>query len=232
MGTDRAVTIYLHAGTHKTGSKSFQSLLAENRDDLARVGYDVFHGAHRNPRNHVELHLASLRIDRDSLAKHNWPDMVLGPEYEERVRQSVRSFLHASTLPHQVFSNEDLAFLRHADEFARLLDLFGRPPEDFVVIIALRNPRDFLRSFRGQILKKPGRVPSADPASALYVEPDSWLLDYDALVGKFRDAFGHVRIVNYDDAVARDGSILPELLRAIDVDPVSITRTDFRLNVT
>lgn len=226
------MTIYLHAGTHKTGSKSFQSLLAENRHDLARLGYDVFHGTHRNPRNHTELHLASQRLERDSLAKHNWPDMVLGQEYQDQVRKSVRSFLHASTLPHQVFSNEDLAFLRHSDEFARLLDLFGRPAEDFVIIIALRNPHDFLRSFRGQILKKPGRVPSDNPASALYVEPNSWLLDYDTLVANFRDAFAHVRIVDYDDAVARDGSIIPELLRAIDIDPAAITRTDFRLNVS
>ena len=232
MGANRAVTIYLHAGTHKTGSKSFQSLIAESRDDLAALGYDVFRGTHRNPRNHTELHLASQRLNRDSLAKHNWPDMILGPEYEERVRQSVQSFLDASSMPHQVFSNEDLAFLRYPDELARLLHLFQRPPEDFVVVIVLRDRNDFRDSFRRQILKKSGRLPSSNPASALYVETDSWLLHYDALVEAFRQAFGQVRIVGYDEAVSRDGSVLPALLRAIDVDPASITKTDFRLNVT
>jgi hypothetical protein len=226
------MTIYLHAGTHKTGSKSFQAVIAENREALARLGYDVFHGTQRNPRNHTELHLAALRSQRDSLAKHNWPEMIFGAAFEDKVQSSVQGFLKGSMLPHQVFSNEDLSFLRYPDEFARLLRLFGRPSDQFVVVLTLRNKADFLTSFRTQILKKPGRVPLQDPASALYVEEDSWLVDYNALICAFRGVFCHVRVIDYDKATGCDGSVLPALLRAIDVDPSAFAWTDLRLNVS
>ncbi|MEX0408465.1 hypothetical protein ABGN05_22655 [Aquibium sp. LZ166] len=227
------MTIYLHAGTHKTGSKSFQAMIADNTEALRLLDYDVFEGSHRNPRNHTELHLASLRLDRDSFAKHNWPDLQLGAEYERNVSVKVQSFLSRSNTNHQIFTNEDLSYLRHEDEFLRLRHLFGQAGQDFVVVLVFRKPADFLRSYRVQLLKKPGRVPSDDPTSALYVEEDSWLLDFNALVRGFRDHFhATVRIVDYDGATAAEGSVLPALLRAMDINPDALDSAKYRLNVS
>jgi len=51
--------IFLHIGTHKTGSKSLQRFLFDHTAQLAASGYDLYKGSHKNPTNHRELLLGS-----------------------------------------------------------------------------------------------------------------------------------------------------------------------------
>jgi hypothetical protein len=184
------MTVYLHAGTHKTGSKSLQSLLSDSRDHLLSLGYDLYHGRHGKGTNHTELQLASMRPSRDSFARHNWPHITPDEEYCRTTRERIAQFLDGSSTPHQILTNEDLSYLRHPDEFDRLAALVGCPARDVRVVLIVRQPRDFLRSYTAQILKRPDRRPSPDPSSALYVGSDSWLCDLDPLIGGFTATFG------------------------------------------
>jgi hypothetical protein len=197
------------------------------------MGYDLFTGSHRNPRNHTELHLAAQRTDRDSLAKHNWPDLLIDADYIRQVRERVQQFLRNSKTPHQIFTNEDLSFLRHEDEFDRLAQLFGEW-RDAVQVMLVRRDRDaFLRSYLRQILKKPGRVPVSDPDSALYVGADSWLCELEPLVDGLALAFGRAPVVvHYESAVADERSTLPALLRAMGIAPDDLPWRDYFLHRT
>lgn len=218
------MTIYLHAGTHKTGTKSLQSLLSDNRGMLMDAGYDLYTGCHRNPRNHTELHLASLRKDRDSFSTHRLPGFLRDDSYHEHVKRHVARFLSGTKCRHQIFTNEDLSYLRHADEFSRLRSLFGTSAEIHVLLV-FRNKSDFIRSYIAQIMKF-GFSPSSNPQSALYVDADSWLMDYDALISGFKNDFGaSVSVIDYDKSVESEGTVLPAILRTMGVDPTAVLGT-------
>ena len=127
--------------------------------------------------------------------------------------------------PTLVYSHEDLSYARHDDELEGLRALFdGRPVR---VVIVLRQPEAFLRSYREQ-LTATGFPISDDPTSFAYVEADSWLVDYDALVAGYRRHFGtdNVEVLDFDAIVADEGSIVPAFARLLGLDASSLPAPD------
>ncbi len=226
--------VYLHIGTHKTGSKSLQQFFCDNRDHFQKAGYAFYRGFERNPNNHVELHLACLRDDRDSFARLRWPHLR-GPGYRLKTTETIRLFLEERDAAHAVFSNEDLCLLRYEDELSMLRDMLAATGEEIRVILFLRNKTDFLRSYTWQLQCNPERQASGDPRSALYIKEDSWLADYDALVAAYARAFGSasVQIIDYDAARTCKGGIIEAFQEAIML-PLEKRRagTGYLLNVS
>jgi len=212
--------LVVHVGTHKTGTKSIQSFLDASQQSLRARNCRFYLGTQGVRTCHGELGLAALRADRDSFARHRFPD-ARGADYAAHVRQHVRGFLDRATERTVIFSNEDLCYLRFPDEVATLHDILGREHRVSIVVF-LRERRDFLRSYRQQVLSVPGRQLASDPRSAFYVEPDSWLADYDSLVTAYVREFSpmHVEAVDYDAAVGADGSVIPAFMRAIGLPDV------------
>lgn len=208
--------IYLHIGTHKTGSKSIQLFCSKHQDWLSAHGISFYRGIHVNPTNHTELHLASLREGRDSFARLRWPE-ARGSLYFKQVANSVDAFLASRKTPDALFSNEDLSFIRYPDECERLRRLFQKHTDEFTILLYLRNKQDFRRSFRDQIHKIPDRVPSANPRSALYLGGNSWLFDYDSLIRVFSERFGkkNVIVLDYDHECIRHESVVASFVSAI-----------------
>jgi len=208
--------IFIHIGTHKTGTKSLQRWLADERGRLALSGIWFYEGHHSNPNNHAELGLAALREDRDSFARMAHPAKA-GFAYAKLVQQQVQHYLALHDSCHFIFSNEDLSYLRHSDEVSVLKNIFGQ--REIKIVVCLRNKQDFLRSYTSQISKVPERTPSNDRNSCLYVESDSWLLDYDALVSAYSSVFGrqNIFIVDYDEAVRKEGTVLHSMLAALGI---------------
>jgi hypothetical protein len=202
-----AEQVLVHVGTHRTGTTSLQIFLHDHNGSLlADAGAFVPPGLVM-PSLHAELPLLSLR---EELA---WPARIRFPETrtpswlaaaEDHVRDQVRSSTHRLL----VYSHEDLSYLRHDDEATRLRDLFAGLPVKIVVF--LRDKHAFLASYRAQ-LEAMGFTPADDPASFAYVGPDSWLLDYGALVDAYQRTFGAaaVEVLDYDRIVERDGSVIP-----------------------
>lgn len=211
--------IVIHAGTHKTGSKSLQQFLADNASYLLEAGFDLYRGNQRNPSNHIELHLAALRKERDSFARWNFPEIAEDITYYDQISKRTRSFVLNSQGKNQIFTNEDLCLLRYEDEFDRLKHLVVAETNEIKIVLFVRNKDDFLRSYTGQLLKKPGRLPSADPSSALYVEANSWVADFRALVDGYSSAFGkgNVTTIDYDREVALRGNVIPAFFDAIGI---------------
>jgi hypothetical protein len=228
--------IFVHIGTHKTGTTSIQRYLLDNASALASAGYDRYQGIFPQA-NHIELHLACLRDDCESFARLRLRGtIVFDDAYRLMIRDRVRGFLGRSTLPHQLLSNEGLSWLRYPAEMKRLRDVLceGGSCEGKVnFVLFLRNRQDFLQSYRAQILKVPGRVESDDPASALYARDDTWVADFDGLIEAYRQGFPEATfsIIDYDFATQRDGSVIPAYLRAIGLDPARMPPwQDYHLN--
>ncbi|WMS43741.1 hypothetical protein RDV64_04900 [Acuticoccus sp. MNP-M23] len=203
--------IHIHIGTHKTGSTSLQSILGSSRIELRRQGKDYYFGS-INENNHIELYLVTLRKRVETFGR-----LSANPRHNVTygvVKADVQQFINESSCDRLIFSCEGLSLLRTPSEVRALKLLFG-DQHKFKILLALRNKIDFLASYRAQILKKPGRMPSSDPDSALYVESDTWLLKYEELEKVYRDEFGDVEVVNYSRSVVRElliamGVNLPE----------------------
>ena len=212
--------VLLHVGTHKTGTSSLQTFLRdENPRSLAAAGV-LFPPGYLLPALHADLPLLTLRPD------FAWPARLRFPEtqrasWQAAARGHVRHQVTASPLPTLVYSHEDLSYARHDDELDRLHALVEGLPVR--VVIVLRQREAFLRSYTEQLAATDFDT-SEDPSSFAYVEPDTWLVDYDALVGGYRRHFGaeNVEVLDFDAIIAAEGSILPAFARLLGLDPATL----------
>jgi hypothetical protein len=207
----------VHVGTHKTGTTSFQAWARRYRTELAaRTAIHYYDG--RFSRNHYELALLCLRrgLIPVSGMEAAW---CLG-EGQADVRAHIRRQVERP-VQSLLCSTENLSYVREPDEVDRLVELLR--PREVSVVVVLRDPAEFLRSVRAE-LGRHGLQPSADPDSITYVEPDSWLLRYDDLLGAYRAVLGPERVtaISYEESVQRDGSIIPAILRACGADTAGL----------
>lgn len=222
MTATRAI---LHVGTHKTGTTSIQSFVTDRHPDRLRAhGIEPYRGRHI-AHNHVELHVAAMRPERLSGFKERHAIRVDGA-YVATVAARIADALAACPDETMFFSAEGMSLLRHSDELARLKALV---PVETDIIIALREREAFLASYRAQI----GDRASTDPADYehyRYVADDTWIADYAPRLALLRDAFGAERVttIDYDAAMAADGSILPAFLGAIGLSGV-FAETEWRV---
>lgn len=209
-------TLYLHIGTHKTGSTSLQKWLSEHEPFLNENGYGLYKGKH-NRDNHVELYLAAMRYNRDSFRKQSMPTFHFDDGYTRSVAKRVQGFISAADQRNLIMTSEGLSLLRHDDEIQRLRAVLGSDCEQVKIILYLRNKKDYLRSYRLQLQKKKGRSPSKDYWSALYVEDDTWLIDYQQLIDAYGGVFGfnNLRWIDYDQEMSNQGNIIPSFIEAL-----------------
>lgn len=138
---------------------------------------------------------------------------------EDDMRAAIRRTVD-SDVPVVVFSIEELCYLRTDAEIEALKTLLA--PRRIQPVVVLRRPADYLRSYL-QTLERIGFLRAArlvEPPSsttAWYTQPDSWLVDFAALVGALeRVGEGTApAVIDYDAAIGSDGSIVPALLGAL-----------------
>lgn len=204
----------IHIGLHKTGSTSIQTFLQHNIAALRTNRIDFYQGM-VYPENHVELHAASMRPNRASGYKSR-AGLKVDAAYISSVRASVADFVAQSPCEQILFSSEGISLLRFPDEMQMLKSLL--PPGEIDIIVYLRNPADYLRSYAAQLNKDPETLPpTIDRDSYAYCKADSWLADYDQRLGAFEAAFGKDRItvIDYDRQVANKKSVLPSFLNIL-----------------
>jgi hypothetical protein len=214
-------TVYLHIGTHKTGTTSIQQYLYAHNETHRKFGIDYYKGLYNpangiyTPANHVELHVAAMRENRMSPFKLK-NKINADKEYKQLVQNRVREFINDTNANKVIFSAEGLCYLRYGDELSYLQELFKGV--EIYIIIYLREKSSFLRSYRLQLIKM-GMSFSDDPNSFAYVQDDTWLLEYDDLINIYGSHFGHDRLIifNYDDVLVSDGNVIPSFLKTIGV---------------
>lgn len=203
--------ICLHIGLPKTGSTSVQRLMKSNIPKLKEQGFDLYRGEVLSE-NCGELPFTAVRDGVTTFQTGRFPD-VDREELFGRTQRVIHDFIAQSEMDRLVFSNENLSNIRTQQECERLKALF---PADvrFKVYLVLREPEEWLRSYTSQICKQRDRFPSDDPASAFYVKPDTWLIDFDALETCFADNVGPVTTIDYDPKAANS-----KLLKAFGMTP-------------
>ena len=204
-------TVLLHIGLPKTGSTSVQHLMKSNVLKLQEQGFDLYR-AEVLSKNCGELPFTTVREGLTTFQTGKFPDVDRDALFD-KTRTVIHDFVAASKMDQFVFSNENLSNIRTSEECDRLKALF---PADvrFEVYLVLREPEEWLRSYASQIRKNPNRQLSDDPASAFYIEPDTWLLDFDGLEACFAENVGPVTTIQYDPKTANSN-----LLKAFGVTP-------------
>jgi hypothetical protein len=204
--------VFLHIGTHKTGTTSIQRFLDEHRSQLSEHGARFFRGR-LIPQNHVELHLSAMGEERSSPIK-TLRGITVDADFRNQTIADVSAFLEYSTEDRLLFSAEGLSYLRHAAELTFISELFA--DHRVSVIVFLRNEADFLRSYRMQ-LHRLGLRESADPASYAYTRPGSWLTRWDDLLAAYATAFGSADIIvrRYEDLLEKHGNVVPAFLSIV-----------------
>ncbi len=204
----------LHIGTHKTGTTSIQHFLRHH------VGAPSFPMGLIHPDTHTELVNLAFRPERFDLAITD-PD-TLTEQWRRQAIERIRGQV-ASDVDQLIYSSENLSLLCHPDEVGTMMGLLeGR---DVQVVMYTRNPADFLESFSFTIGLF-GLAPPTRPDAINDFSPDSWLVDYQARI----DLWAHhtaVTVIDYDEVVARDGSVIPSFAALVGVEPV-----DYHLNTT
>jgi hypothetical protein len=172
------------------------------------------------PDQHSELASLAARPERIDMAS-TMPE-TLTEAWRAEARAHIRAQV-TSDVDQLIYSTENLSLLCHADEIAAVMDLLhGR---EVHVVMYTRNPADFLASYSFTIslfdLDPPTRPDSITDLSA-----DSWLVDYQSRI----DLWAHhapVTVVDYDEVVVRDGSVIPSFADLVGIAPV-----EYRLNTT
>lgn len=207
--------IVLHIGTHRTGTTSLQRFLRGSSRLLDRIGH-VYPAGRFVAAAHPELHVATMRDDRSSPIRDRFRPpsrAVLAAELTTWIR-GVRE-ANPDKVP--IFSTEGLSYLRHADEVEALRALFG--DADVRIVLYLRDRGSFLESYR-RFLAANSIPPSGDPRSYRYIRPDTWLVDYNALVEAYAGVFGmaNMTILVYEAEQARYGGTVRSFFRTLGYD--------------
>ncbi len=215
----KPVTIYLHIGTHKTGTTSIQAFLDRNRAKLRTLGLDVYVPRWRQA-SHLELFEFSQRTERDSFKKLR-TGKTISDRFRRSVTRNVQKQIRNCYSGKILFTSEDLSLLRYPDEFEKLKILFGSHAGETKVVLFLREIEEFKRSWRHIIARRGDLIFDGSKDSILYTGDDSWVFDREALVKAYLQAFGSDNLVvkSYDEAVKNDGNVLPEFLRTVGIDP-------------
>jgi hypothetical protein len=207
--------IVIHVGIHKTGSTSIQEFLGAHRAALRTLNIDFYSGAYL-PNNHVELHVAAMRLERTSPFKLG-KAILVDDMYREGVQARVRQYIAQSPCPCVVFSAEGLSYLRYEDEMNRLRAMF--PEGRIEIVIYLRDAVSFLASYKRMMTKH--KMPATiERDSFLYTGEDSWLVDFESRLAGFRNAFGAQNVIalDYNHEVSTAGNVIPSFLRVLGVE--------------
>ena len=203
----------LHIGTHKTGTTSFQHWLRIHRQRLSvEHGINVYQGLFHNNRE-----IALLCAD----GSKQYPTMRRITEWntepwQHRVRQHTLTEFNRSSQT-LVISSETLSFLRNPSELSALAELLSE--HEVSIVVTLRQRDEYLRSWAEHLMRD-GFALSDNPDSFAYVQPDSWLADYDSLLTAYRNQFGQdsVHIVDYEAEMETHESVIPGIMKHIVAD--------------
>ena len=210
--------IVFHAGIHKTGTTSIQVFMHTNRPALRNLDVDFYTGLY-SPHNHMELHAAAMRFERQSGFKQR-SGLMVDDTFRANITARIRRYISESLCRRVVFSNEGLSLLRYPDEMDRLKKMV--PSGSIEIVLYIRNATAFLKSYSLQLLKNPLTLPKTiDKDSFAYTGPDSWLIDFEDRINRFRDAFGaqNVTVVDYDREFHTQGNVIPSFLKIIGIEP-------------
>lgn len=194
---------FIHIGQHKTGTTSIQSYLKNNRNELEARGLYVPDSlmGFEHP-SHFILNVYSLAVNRFSSMKEQLI-AARGHEFFSNLRRNLevdiaRHYQRAKAKGCKdiIWTNEGLFLLNSVEEYRALYQLFDLFSSDIVCVCCFRDVSSFRASYIQQH-RKTGLLPSDDRDSYRYLEPDSWLFDYERKKQLLRQVFASTIYFSY-----------------------------------
>jgi len=212
--------LFLHVGTHKTGTTSFQAALCEMAPQLRSAGFEVLYGkpiARKRSANAFLLANCfirpSLKTSPRLLRNAPMPDEA----DTQRVMAGLAKMVEASAAHDFVMSSEEFCLLRTPEEAERLLQHLTPLFSEIVPILCLRSREAWAASRENQ-LNKTSVTPLLEGVSDAESTNGSWYYQTDELCA-FWEGIGRLIVIDYDAVLERDGSVFPALFDAIEQTP-------------
>lgn len=202
----------LHIGVEKTGTTTFQQVMADNRERLSKAG--ILYPESAGPENHIRLVVAALdfgttdNIKRTALQRTKWREDQYRAEFladfqielTEKPKATDGNTSDAPDWTTLVLSSELISSRLHTDaEVSRLINWIKPHVETIEVVVFLRR-QDRLAESRFSSRLRQGETeldaiftdgshrafPDA-PASRLISDHENWF-NYDRLIRRYEDA--------------------------------------------
>lgn len=220
--------LFLHIGTHKTGTTFFQAFLLDNRERLRRAGVAICTERHKDLgliANCISLPDTVLRPSLMTVARMT--GHAKGPSLVRFAKSvaHVAKFLSDGGATHFILSAEAFCFAREPKELRKIRKLFGASDVEVVPVVCFRNDKAWRESWRSEIDRWASRLRRPHGEGNGNIRGD-WYLDKDAIL-QFWQQIGDVRTIDFDAAVDRHGTIMPSLLEAMEIGETSRAKEYF-----
>lgn len=207
--------LFIHVGTHKTGTTSLQYYLADHLESLRRDGLGVVTESRSTGAIHTNCSKLADAVLRPSLvtgarSRDEFPTRHRRREFVALLRR-LRSDVRRLDTSRLLISSEALCFARTRAEQARMRLVVEACRADATVILCVRDVDDWRASWDDQ-LAKDDYPRSYSPAPQDDIRSD-WYYDLDAIT-RFWSRVGALQVIRYEDAVEREGSTIPAILEA------------------
>ena len=204
----------LHIGTPRTAAAQLQDFLMRQRHYLQDEGMAFCSGLH-GAEDFKALFHAAVSPSRRALM-HDKVSRLGGLLLTGRVQRRIDAFRRRHRHMAAIFSAEMLSLLRQRDEMMRLKRLFP-PGTEFTIVMCLREPADFLEAWGRELDGR--RIPRGkEPGLSTYVEANSWLADYDALISAYSLISSDIRVIDYGNDADGGRAIGPAFCRALGMN--------------
>lgn len=127
-------------------------------------------------------------------------------------------------------SAESLCFLRAPAEPRHMKKYLEKLSCDVVIIACLRNLKDWQKSNSAQLAKMKYHGSHIYPLPASNRVDAKWYYNHDA-IKNFWGQVGPVKIIDYDEVIKNDRSVIPSFMKTIDREHL-IPKKDYSLNVS
>ena len=220
--------LFIHAGTHKTGSTSIQLLLRETAKVASDAGAKVIYDYHGGTRTNAAT------IAHTFIRSELWTaTRIIGEQPPSFGSEDVIDYLtqqiNGGTHERYLLSAEAFCYMRTRNERKYLSRRLDRLKCEVVPIVYLRDTAAWKASWESQ-LQKMGRthvfrIRHPDKFKLL----DDWYFDKDSLVEFWRAISPLAIFLDYDQEVAERGSVIPSFLNAVGL-PQSLNSDRYFLN--
>lgn len=213
-------TLWLHVGTHKTGTTSIQRAISLREAELADAGMALWPEANAQDLANHFIRPSLWTIPR-MLGISAPVDVAVFDELAVRMNDA------RGDRPDLLISSQEFCMMRDALEAQVLKGTLQQVFEHVVPIVAFRNVDDW-RASRTDELVRIGMWERQEALTDALSSDGDWYYD-PAAVRRFWAQIGNVVEIDYDVELAREGSILPAFARALG-RPALFDGLDLRLN--
>lgn len=227
--------LFLHIGTHKTGTTSFQASLRSNSRKLVKQGFRPIRqsmpgpdGKERIKYNVSQVPNSILRPGAATVARLLRRMRKENQAANDAKRAEILAEMNGFSEPNLIMSSEAFTFLRTPEEAAKMREFLAATGRNVTTLLVLRNEADWRASWHNQIRKKPQAWELNRTLPEDRRADGEWYFDRQAIID-FWSQFSEVRTIDYDAALAADKSILPALYREIGVETKKLD-LDFNRN--